>query len=65
MTDTTKYVNEALRDIALVKSEEALLGWHELYMNTIEYSHHLSKEEVRRLEEAYQRKAGWFMGVMG
>lgn len=63
MTDTAKYVNEALLAIALVKSEESLLGWHELFMNTIEYSHHLSKDQVQQLEAAYQKKAGWFMGV--
>lgn len=62
MTDSAKYVLEALRDVALVKTEEALLGWHDLYMNTVEYLA-LSEDEARQLERAYQKKAGWFMGV--
>lgn len=64
MTDTAAYVAEALKDIALVKSEPSLMGWHDLYMNSLEYLQ-LTEGEARQLEDAYQRKAGWFMGVMG
>lgn len=62
MTDTAAYVANALLEMTLVKSEEALLGWHEAWMNTVEYLH-LTQDEARQLEQAYQRKAGWFMGV--
>lgn len=62
MTNTAEYLAEALRVIELVKSEEALLGWADVWMNSVEYIH-LTEEEAREIEEAYQRKAGWFMGV--
>lgn len=62
MSDTAKYVAEALLEMSFVKSEEALLGWHDVWMNSIDYLH-LTEAEARQLEQAYQRKAGWFMGV--
>jgi len=60
--DHEAYVTERLAELELVKSEESLLGWHDTAMNTLEYLH-LSPEEAQRLEEGYQRKAMWFMGV--
>ena len=63
MTDTTKYVAEALKELELVKSEEALMGWHDANMATIEYTYELSPEEARQLEQAYQQKAAWLWGV--
>lgn len=63
MTTSAEYLAEALREIEFVKSEEALLGWVDLWMNTIEYIG-LTHEEALELEQAYQRKAGWFMGVL-
>lgn len=55
-------MQEALKDIELVKSEAALMGWHDLYFTSLEYLH-LSEAEARQLEEAYQNKAAWFWGV--
>jgi hypothetical protein len=63
MTDTTKYVAEALAELELVKSEASLMGWHDANMATIEYTYELSPEEVRQLEQAYQQKAAWLWGV--
>lgn len=62
MTDTAAYLAEALKDIAFVKSEASLLGWHDLYFTSLDYLH-LDKEGARQLEEAYQRKAAWLVGV--
>jgi len=62
MTKTAEYVAKALLEMTFVKSEESLLGWHDVWMNSVEYLH-LSEDEARQLEAAYQRKAGWFMGV--
>jgi hypothetical protein len=62
MTDTTKFMQEALRDIEMVKSEAALMGWHDLYFTSLEYLH-LSQDEARELEQAYQEKAAWLWGV--
>lgn len=62
MTDTSKFMQEALKDIELVKSEAALMGWHDLYFTSLEYLH-LSEAEAKTLEEAYQNKAAWFWGV--
>jgi hypothetical protein len=62
MTDTAKFMQEALRDIEMVKSEPALMGWHDLYFTSLEYLH-LSADEAKKLEEAYQNKAAWFWGV--
>lgn len=62
MIDTTKYMQEALRDIEFVKSEAALSGWHDLYFTSLEYLH-LTAEQARQLEQAYQAKAAWLWGV--
>ena len=62
MTDTAAYLAEALKDIARVTSEASLLGWHDLYFTSLEYLQ-LTEDQARQLEDAYQRKAGWFMGV--
>lgn len=62
MIDTTKFMQEALRDIELVKSEAALGGWHDLYFTSLEYLH-LTAEQARQLEQAYQAKAAWLWGV--
>ena len=62
MTDHSKFIAEALRDIELVKSEASLMGWHDLYFGSIEYLH-LPAEDARKLEQAYQAKAAWLWGV--
>lgn len=61
MTDTNKYVAEALRNLELVKSESSLMGWADLYTNSEEYAYELTTEEVRQLENAYDRKLRQFM----
>jgi hypothetical protein len=62
MTDTAAYLAEALNEIARVTSEASLMGWHDCWCNSLEYLQ-LTDDEARQLEDAYQRKAGWFMGV--
>jgi hypothetical protein len=62
MIDTTKFMQEALREIEFVKSEPSLMGWHDLYFTSLEYLH-LSPEDARKLEQAYQQKAAWLWGV--
>jgi hypothetical protein len=61
MSDTTKYVAEALRVLEQVTSEPSLLGWSDQFTNTIEYAYELTPEEVRTLEDAYDRKLRQFM----
>ena len=61
MTDTAKYVAEALHNLELVKSESSLMGWADLYTNSEEYAYELTPEEVRQLENAYDRKLRQFM----
>ena len=61
MTDTAKYVEEALRVLDLVSSESSLLGWADLYTNSTEYVYELTPEQVRTLEDAYDRKLRKFM----
>lgn len=61
MTDTAKYVEEALRVLDLVSSESSLLGWADLYTNSAEYVYELTPEQVRTLEDAYDRKLRKFM----
>lgn len=61
MTDTKAYVAQALKDIELVKSEASLLGWADLYTNSTEYAYELTPEQVRTLEDAYDRKLRKFM----
>lgn len=61
MSDTTKYVAEALRVLELVKSEGSLMGWSDQFTNTTEYAYELSPEQVRTLEDAYDRKLRKFM----
>lgn len=55
-----KFVHEALRDLALVKSETTLRGWHDLYFGNFEYLH-ISKEDAMKLEKAYQQKDASFL----
>jgi hypothetical protein len=61
MTDTAKYVQEALSNLELVGSESALMGWADLYTNSEEYAYELTPEQVRTLEDAYDRKLRQFM----
>lgn len=61
MTDTTKIVTQALAEIELVKSEQSLLGWADTYTNSIEYAYEMTPEQVRTLEDAYDRKLRHFM----
>jgi hypothetical protein len=61
MTDTAKYVADALKELELVKSEAALMGWHDANMATTEYAYELTPQEARTLEDAYDRKMTQFM----
>lgn len=59
---TEAFVTDRLAELEFVKSEGSLIAWHETAMNTLDYLH-LSEDQARRLEEGYQRKALWLMGV--
>ena len=61
MTDTAKYVAQALAELDLVKSEASLMGWADTYTNSVEYAYELTEQEVRKLEDAYDRKLRQFM----
>lgn len=61
MTDTAKYVADALAELELVKSEASLSAWSDCWCNSIEYVSHLSVAEVRKLEDAFDRKLRKFM----
>lgn len=61
MTNTTKYVAEALKELELVKSEASLMGWHDANMASTEYAYELTPEEARQLEDAFDRKMAQFM----
>lgn len=61
MTDTAKYVEQGLAELELVKSEQSLLGWADVYTNSVEYAYELSEYQVRQLEDAYDRKLRQFM----
>lgn len=61
MTDTVKYVEQALAELDLVKSEASLMGWSDTWCNSIEYAQQLSAAQVRRLEEGFDRKLVQFM----
>jgi len=61
MTDTAKYVEEALRELELVQSENSLGGWADAHLNTVEYAYELTPAQVRTLEDAYDRKLRQFM----
>lgn len=60
--DAAKYVSDALAELELVKREGSLVAWHENRMNTSDYLH-LPEDEARKLEDGYQRKAAWLMGI--
>lgn len=62
MTDTAAYLAQALKELELVKTGEALMGWHDLYFTSFEYLR-LTEEEAQQLERAYQDKASWLWGV--
>lgn len=62
MTKTAEYLAQALREIELVKSEEALMGWHDLFFTSLEYLQ-LTEDENQQLERAYHDKAAWLWGV--
>jgi hypothetical protein len=61
MTDTAKIVAQALVELDLVRSEQSLMGWADLYTNSIEYAYEMTPEQVRALEDAYDRKLRQFM----
>lgn len=61
MTDTAKYVAEALKVLERVTSEASLLGWSDQFTNTTEYVYELEPAQVRTLEDAYDRKLRQFM----
>jgi hypothetical protein len=61
MTDSAKYVEKALADLELIKSEPSLQGWAEVYTNSIEYAYELTEAQVRTLEDAYDRKLRKFI----
>ena len=63
MTDTKKYVAEALAELELVKSEGSLVAWHDTWCNSVEYTFQLEPGEVLTLENAYMKKVAWFSGV--
>ena len=62
MTDSKKHLSEAIVAMGEVKTESQLVQWHDNWMNSADYLS-LDEEDARQLEQAYQRKAGWFMGV--
>lgn len=63
MTDSRKHLADAESALALVKTEAQLMAWHDRWMTGADYIE-LAQEDARTLEALYQRKAGWFMGVM-
>ena len=62
MTDSKRHVAQAKLAMAEVKTERQLVEWHDQWMNSAEYLA-LAEDDARELEQTYQRKAGWFMGV--
>lgn len=58
MTKTAEYLAQALKEIELVKTQEALMGWHDLYFTSFEYLR-LTEEEAQQLELAYQDRDEW------
>lgn len=61
MTDPANYVEQALAELELVKSEASLSGWADVWTNSEEYAYELTPEQVRTLEDAYDRKLRQFM----
>ena len=61
MADIAKIVAQALAELELVKSEASLMGWADLYTNSVEYAYEMTPEQVRTLEDAYDRKLRQFM----
>jgi hypothetical protein len=61
MTDPAKYVEQALAELELVKSQQSLMGWSDKFTNSVEYAYELSEYQVRQLEDAYDRKLRQFM----
>lgn len=61
MTDTAKYVAQALAELELVKSEGSLVAWADVYTNSVEYAYELTEKEVRALEDGYDAKLRQFM----
>jgi hypothetical protein len=61
MTDTAKIVSQALAELELVTSEQSLLGWSDIWTNSVEYAYEMTPEQVRTLEDAYDRKLRQFM----
>jgi len=61
MTDTAAYMAEALAELELMKSEASLLGWADVWTGSTEYAYELTPEQIRTLEDAYDRKLRKFM----
>lgn len=61
MSDTATIVSQALAELELVTSEQSLMGWADLYTNSVEYAYEMTPEQVRTLEDAYDRKLRQFM----
>lgn len=61
MTDTAKIVSQALAELELVTTEPSLMGWADTYTNSVEYAYEMTPEQVRTLEDAYDRKLRQFM----
>lgn len=62
MTDSKKHLAQATVAMAEVKTEQQLIQWQDTWMNSADYLA-LAEDDARELEQVYQRKAGWFMGV--
>ena len=61
MTDTAKIVSQALAELELVTTEQSLSGWSDIWTNGEEYAYEMTPEQVRTLEDAYDRKLRQFM----
>lgn len=61
MTDTAKIVSQALAELELVTTELSLAGWSDIWTNGEEYAYEMTPEQVRTLEDAYDRKLRQFM----
>ena len=61
MTDTAAYMAEALAELEQVKSEQGLTVWADTFTNSVSYAYDLTPEQVRTLEDAYDRKLRKFM----
>jgi len=63
MTESKEHLEAADSAMALVKTEEDLMAWHDRWMASDDYAG-MADDDVAQLEALYRAKAGWFMGVM-